>query len=327
MNDHRELLELAPSYPLGPLDPNDCDRIEAHLESGCEECEAVIREASAVADELVHGVTTVEPSAARGPGWLDLVEEVSPNLVEEVSPNLVEEVSLDLVEENGESRVAPPPRETRRPRWRTTALAATVGFSLLLGIRVFQVSRSLETARAERVQVEGKLDAMVSAREQAIALLKAEGGRRERLDRELTDLRTLMSRLTAEQTRSVTLSGVGPLPTASARAYLDPQSRRLVLFVYDLPPVPVGKSYQLWVTAGDQPASAGVFEVDRTGRTRHDALSGPSLAGDVTVAVTIEPEGGSPQPRGPTVLAGATGGAMAGREDSSLVDSGPRNAP
>ena len=239
----------------------------------------------------------------------------------------MEEVSPNLVEENGESRVAPPPRETRRPRWRTTALAATVGFSLLLGIRVFQVSRSLETARAERVQVEGKLDAMVSAREQAIALLKAEGGRRERLDRELTDLRTLMSRLTAEQTRSVTLSGVGPLPTASARAYLDPQSRRLVLFVYDLPPVPVGKSYQLWVTAGDQPASAGVFEVDRTGRTRHDALSGPSLAGDVTVAVTIEPEGGSPQPRGPTVLAGATGGAMAGREDSSLVDSGPRDAP
>ncbi len=319
MNDHRELLELAPSYPLGPLDPNDCDRIEAHLESGCEECEAVIRVASAVADELVHGVTTVEPSAARGPGWLDLVEEVS--------PNLVEEVSLDLVEENGESRVAPPPRETRRPRWRTTALAATVGFSLLLGIRVFHISQSLETERAERVQVEGRLDAMVSAREQAIALLKAEGGRRERLDRELTGLRTLMSRLTAEQTRSVTLSGVGPLPTASARAYLDPQSRRLVLFVYDLPPVPVGKSYQLWVTAGDQPASAGVFEVDRTGRTRYDALSGPSLAGDVTIAVTIEPEGGSPQPRGPTVLAGATGGAMAGREDPSLVDSGPRDAP
>lgn len=311
MNGHRELLELAPSYPLGPLDPNDCDRIDAHLESGCEECEAVIRETGAVADELVYGVTTVEPSAAPGPGWLDLVEEGSP----------------DLVEENGESRVAPPPREARRSQWRTTALAASVVLALLLGIRVFHVSRSLETERAARVRVEGKLAAMLSAREQAIMLLKVEGERRERLDRELSDLRTLISRLTGEQTRSVTLAGVGPLPTASARAYLDPQSRRLVLFVYDLPPVPVGKSYQLWVTAGDQPASAGVFKVDRTGRTRHDALAGPSLAGDVTVAVTIEPEGGSPQPRGPTVLAGASGGATTGWEDSGLVDFSPRDAP
>ena len=281
MNDHRVLLELAPSYPFGPLDPADNDRVEAHLKSGCGECEALIRKASAVADQLVYAVTPVEPSAPLSPQWPDRVEE------------------------NGEPPVAAPQSEARISRWQAYALATSVVLALLLGIRGFHLSGLLETERAAQVRVETKLGALVSARDQAVVLLKSEGERRKRLDRELTDLQTLMNSLTAEQTRSLGLAGAGPLPAASARAYLDPQSRRLVLFVYDLPPARVGKSYQLWITSEDRTLSAGVFGVDRDGRTRYETLSETSLAGDVTIAVTIESEGGAPEPSGPSVLVSA----------------------
>lgn len=281
MNGHRVLLELAPSYPFGPLDPTDSDRIEAHLKAGCRECEALIRKASAVADELVYAVAPVEPSAPLSPR------------------------RLDRVEENGEPPVVAPPREARIPRWQVYALATSLVLALLLGIRGFHLSRLLETEHAAQVKVEAKLGALVSARDQAVALLKSEAARRKRLDRELTDLQTLMNSLTAKQTRSLGLAGAGPLPAASARAYLDPQGRRLVLFVYDLPPARIGKSYQLWVTAGDRTLSAGVFGVGRDGRTRYETRLESSLAGDVTIAVTIESEGGAPEPSGPTVLVSA----------------------
>ena len=79
-----------------------------------------------------------------------------------------------------------------------------------------------------------------------------------------------------------------------------------MLVVYELPPPPPGRSYQLWVIVGGEPVSAGVFEVD-AGRaqpaTRRRTL--PPIEGPVTIAVTVEPAGGLPKPSGPMVLAGS----------------------
>ena len=77
-----------------------------------------------------------------------------------------------------------------------------------------------------------------------------------------------------------------------------------MLVVYELPPPPPGQSYQLWVIAGGAPVSAGVFDLDPDGRARYATRSEPPLDGPVTIAVTLEPEGGRPQPTGPMVLAG-----------------------
>ena len=91
--------------------------------------------------------------------------------------------------------------------------------------------------------------------------------------------------------------------TLPTRAYVDPASRRLILYVYDLAAAPAGKSYQLWVIADGQATSAGVLELGPEGAARHDTIAQSTLSGGVTIAVTLEPEGGREQPSGPIVLA------------------------
>ena len=69
---------------------------------------------------------------------------------------------------------------------------------------------------------------------------------------------------------------------------------------HDLPPAPEGKVYQLWITCGPEPVNGGTFAAWH-GQCQHIAslnCTSP-LSG---VAVSVEPEGGSPSPSGERVL-------------------------
>ncbi|MGH9463336.1 MAG: anti-sigma factor domain-containing protein, partial [Vicinamibacteria bacterium] len=101
------------------------------------------------------------------------------------------------------------------------------------------------------------------------------------------------------------LVGQGPAPGARATAFIDSPNRRLLLYVYNLPEPPPGRTYQLWVIVEGTPVSVGTFGVEPDGSTRFDAEPLPPFEGAVTVAVTVEPEGGVPQPTGPMVLMGS----------------------
>ena len=75
---------------------------------------------------------------------------------------------------------------------------------------------------------------------------------------------------------------------------------RAVLMAENMPPVPEGKTYQIWVIEDDVPKPSGLFEpADGTVAT---VVETP-LKGADAVAVTVEPEGGSPQPTTDPVLA------------------------
>lgn len=98
------------------------------------------------------------------------------------------------------------------------------------------------------------------------------------------------------------LAGLKPSPGAWGRIWWDRDAGGTFV-AGGLPIPPPGKTYQLWVIAGGKPVSAGVFTVDpRSGvaRVRVAPLSAPAD----TFAVTIEPEGGLPQPSGEMYLAG-----------------------
>jgi anti-sigma-K factor RskA len=71
-------------------------------------------------------------------------------------------------------------------------------------------------------------------------------------------------------------------------------------------PVPSGKSYQLWlVPASGAPVSAGLVEANQENGPVMVHLA-PGLVAK-WFAVTLEPQGGMPQPTGPKVLMGAAG--------------------
>jgi anti-sigma-K factor RskA len=100
-------------------------------------------------------------------------------------------------------------------------------------------------------------------------------------------------------TRVVDLRGQGPASAASGRMIWH-ETAGGHLFVAGLAPAPAGKTYELWTIAGAAPKAAGLFAVDEQGRAQQRV---PADAGVKVFAVTLEPEGGTPAPTGPIVLA------------------------
>ncbi len=75
-----------------------------------------------------------------------------------------------------------------------------------------------------------------------------------------------------------------------------------VLVVSDVPPVPAGKTYQLWVIDGGRPTAAGLFAPGSG--TLAIPIDGSVAKGSV-VAVTVEDDGGADAPTGKPVIASA----------------------
>ena len=67
------------------------------------------------------------------------------------------------------------------------------------------------------------------------------------------------------------------------------------LIVDDLAPAPTGKTYEAWVIEGETPEPAGTFA---GGGTQTAFALTRTVPEGATVAVTIEPEGGSESPTG-----------------------------
>ena len=95
-----------------------------------------------------------------------------------------------------------------------------------------------------------------------------------------------------QEPQMVELGGAGTEQGARAEV-VTLEGDRAVLVVEDMPPIPEGKTYQIWVIEGDVPKPSGLFE------PKQDSVAAvvehPVGGGDV-IAVTVEPEGGSPQP-------------------------------
>lgn len=73
-----------------------------------------------------------------------------------------------------------------------------------------------------------------------------------------------------------------------------------VLLAAGLAAPPEGHVYELWLFHGGTPVPAGLFQTDEQGRAV--AFVEGDVAGMEGMAVTIEPEGGNPQPTGQVVL-------------------------
>lgn len=93
---------------------------------------------------------------------------------------------------------------------------------------------------------------------------------------------------------SETIKLKGSAATQDARVELVRlEDQRTILVAQNLPPIEQGKTYQLWVIDGDVPKPSSTF------KTGEDLISTPvksSLEGADTVAITIEPAGGSQAP-------------------------------
>lgn len=100
---------------------------------------------------------------------------------------------------------------------------------------------------------------------------------------------------------TVSLKGTNVQPQAQGQLIANPASQSAVLVVTGLPPLEPGKTYQVWLI-GDAPVSAGLLTVDANGQGVLIITSTESIGSFKSLGISVEPQGGSPQPTGDIVV-------------------------
>ncbi|HLO28036.1 MAG TPA: anti-sigma factor [Anaerolineales bacterium] len=100
---------------------------------------------------------------------------------------------------------------------------------------------------------------------------------------------------------TVSLKGTKVQPQAQGQLIADPSSQSAVLVITGLPPLQPGKTYQVWLIGG-APVSAGLLTVNQDGQGVIIVTSKEAIGSFKSLGISIEPEGGSPQPTGDIVV-------------------------
>jgi anti-sigma-K factor RskA len=116
----------------------------------------------------------------------------------------------------------------------------------------------------------------------------------------LEDLRETRSELAERQEpRVIRLQGSGEAESARVEL-MRTDDGMTVLTAEDLPEIPEGRTYQVWLIEGDRPEPAGLLEPGPDATAA--AVVGGSIEDANTIAVTVEPDGGSDAPTTQPVL-------------------------
>ncbi|MCC7124907.1 MAG: anti-sigma factor [Acidobacteria bacterium] len=273
---HLDAQDALPLYVLNVLDPVERETLELHLRD-CVECQAHLAADRQTADVLGRVVAQVRPRAELKTRVMRVTGTAA-------------SVSVPTSEaQSGTSAVGPLPR---RPAMPATWLALAATSLIAIGSSI-----GLMRARNEVAELRSDL-ATWQAR-----VADAEG-RAARATTEITTQRQAIALLTSSDLVQATLSGVPPTGAARARAFVSRAQNTIIMSAQDLPAPPPGQAYQLWVVAGGQAISAGTFTTDADGRGQIIGSIPALPAAPGAIAVTLEREGGVPQPTGPKVLVG-----------------------
>jgi Anti-sigma-K factor rskA len=168
-------------------------------------------------------------------------------------------------------------------------LVAAASMALAVGASLGWISARGEVARLQSTIAE--------LRASAAEFLNV----RAEFDRERSDRERVIAILSAGDVHSASLGSVAPAGAARGHVYVS-ASRGLFFAAESLPPLPAGRTYQLWTIVAGQPVSHGIFEPEGDGRAQVLAQAPPGAV--QAIAVTIEPDGGVPAPTGDKVLLG-----------------------
>jgi anti-sigma-K factor RskA len=154
-------------------------------------------------------------------------------------------------------------------------------------------------------QLRGRIGALENALRDARARATAAEQRALDAQQAAAGTRIALAVLTSPDVARIDLAGQAPVaPQASARAFWS-RSRGMVFTASNLPALPPGRVYQLWVlTAQPAAISAGLLTPDAQGGVNETFNTPPDIPQPVALAVTIEPAGGVQSPSGEKYLVG-----------------------
>ena len=300
--DHDELTGRAAGYVLGTLSPAEDAEFRTHV-AQCADCASAVRSLLPVVGALAYAAPPADPPEALRSRVLERIRAADlgqgvamapprPTVVHSVKPPVVPLDGPGYTERSKDERAtgwgSAKPRGARLPgRWLPVAAALVIAVAL----------------GADAVRLRERIGSL----EQRLRDISA---RADASERELTSVRqsaaeaqTLVVVLASSDLIRVDLTGQPSAPMATARAFWS-RSRGLIFTASSLPPLPAGRTYQLWIVTPDAPISAGLLRPGERGDV-HAVLTVPrDVARVAAVAVTIEPEGGVPAPTGEKYLVG-----------------------
>lgn len=191
-------------------------------------------------------------------------------------------------------------RPSAWPAWLATAAALIA--ALGVGFYALNLRGRVDTMASDIASANARAS---SAEQQLVQLRQALGV----AESETQKVRLQAAVLIAPDMARIDLAGQPVAPGAAARAFWSRQ-KGMVFAASQLPALPAGKVYQLWVVpggAGAAPISAGLLTPDASGGVTLQIATPPDIPTPVALAVTLEPAGGVPAPTGEKFLVGLTG--------------------
>jgi anti-sigma-K factor RskA len=285
--NHDAFHETSGLYVLGGLAPAERAAFEAHL-AECDECRAEVRRLRGVADALLLAVPQVDPPAGLRDQVLSAVR-ASSGATAVLTDRPPAPLRVGPAAATGE--LSRPRRASVGVRSSWLAIAALLLLTAALGtysVLLRQRLGAVETLLHEAVNRLGRTE------QQLLAANRTAAGVQLRL-----------AVLTAPDLRQVNLAGQAPAPRAAGRGFWS-RSRGLVFAATELPPLPAGRTYQLWYLTASVPVSAGLFRPEPEGTIAAAFDPPPAGRTPTGLAVSLEPDGGVPAPTGAIYLAGAT---------------------
>ena len=292
MSGHRdEHLDRCVALVLGGLDDAGRTELEAHMATGCPECESALRALSGGATVLALSVPQ-----QRAPGALR--ERVLAAAEAECGARAAGGAVPSSVPAAEDAKVA---ASARRERPMVMSWAFAIAAALLVVSGVFSWRRAADhTAQLTALQQRSnELEETLQSERRWAALLEAPGTR---------------------------VTPLLPTPDGdkglSARVLYDPDSRRAIIVASNFA-LTTDRDYELWVLTASGATSLGVVHAEAGGRAvarlEHvgdraaDSTGGHTRGREAILAfaVTLEPAGGSAdhhKPSGPVVMVGKLGG-------------------
>lgn len=168
------------------------------------------------------------------------------------------------------------------------AIAASVVF-MIISVGLFLRTQNLDQSIQEK-------DFLISEQSSLIRALETEVEQKEEL----------LTILEARDVDLILMDGLEVNPLGYGKVVWDKDNGQALLQIANMPQVPTAKEYQLWFVVNNQPISAGVFAVNDPNEDNFFKISEFQQADNTgAFAITLEPEGGSPQPTGDMYLLGS----------------------
>jgi anti-sigma-K factor RskA len=266
--------ELADEFAIGAMDEPSARAVSHHI-AGCEACARLVAESDRVAAALLLGVPRQPPP-----------------------PSLRRRVFRRA----GILKPGPLLWGARLATAGAGVAAVIVAVAAFTGM--VSIRSQVRDLRAENVRLNSQLNDALSQRVEIAALtLKLDDQAREsaQLQSAARQDRDLLVALLSPDSSVAEVYPVDRTSSAIGRLIWDPEQRRVWFIATRLPRLADGKSYQLWVNAGNTYVSLGTFNSDATGFARFQALVPQGVNAYEQAVVTVE-VGVTSQLSGPAIF-------------------------